>query len=515
MSSNLTRLSTQVNQDPNAGQVIAQEQATRLGHLSALDIYSEPDRIRRSSIICTIGPKSGTPEMLLKLRHAGMNVMRLNFSHGSYEFHGGLIKNLRDTFVSNPGPEVAIALDTKGPEVRTGLTATGEDIKLTKGMIIKLTSDQAYMEKGTAEVTYCDYVNLPKVVSKGSTIYVDDGLLSLTVQETGDDFVVCKVENDGLLGGKKGCNLPNIDVDLPALSEKDKSDLRWGVEQGVDMVFASFIRKGQDIKDVRACLGEKGKNIKIMAKIESHEGCRNFDEILEQVDGIMVARGDLGIEVPPEKVFLAQKMMIAKCNMAGKPVICATQMLDSMTYNPRPTRAEVGDVANAILDGADCVMLSGETAKGLYAVETVEMMGKTCIEAESAFYYRTAFDDLRATKSHFGSTSETIALAAVEASFEQKLAGIIVLTTTGSTARMVSKYRPRCPIFMVTRNAQTARQGHLSRGVLPMYYKEDHVESFQDDVDARIHWALSEAKKNNYLKAGDEVMCIQGWRGGS
>lgn len=305
---------------------------------------------------------------------------------------------------------------------------------------------------------YLDYKNITQVISPGKLIYVDDGILSFEVIEVVDDKTLrVKCLNNGNISSRKGVNLPGTDVDLPALSEKDINDLKFGVKNKVDMIFASFIRRGSDIDKIREVLGEEGKEIQIIAKVENQQGVNNFDEILEATDGVMVARGDLGIEIPAPKVFIAQKMMIAKCNIKGKPVICATQMLESMTYNPRPTRAEVSDVANAVLDGADCVMLSGETAKGNYPCEAVKMMHETCLLAEVTIPHFQIFDELRNLAPRPTETSESIAMAAVSASLELNAGAIVVLTTSGKTARLLSKYRPVCPILMVTRNATASR----------------------------------------------------------
>lgn len=275
-----------------------------------------------------------------------------------------------------------------------------------------------------------DYKNITKVIDTGKLIYVDDGIQSFQVLSIVDDKTLrVKALNNGQISSKKGVNLPGTDVDLPALSEKDIADLQFGVKNNVDMIFASFIRRAEDIKDIRKVLGQEGREIQIIAKIENQQGVNNFDEILKETDGVMVARGDLGIEIPAAKVFIAQKMMIAKCNMAGKPVICATQMLESMTNNPRPTRAEVSDVANAVLDGADCVMLSGETAKGSYPKEAVTMMHDTCLLAEVAIPYGNVFSELRGICPRPCDIVESVAMSAVSASMELNAGAILVLTT--------------------------------------------------------------------------------------
>lgn len=405
---------------------------TRVQWLANLNTeYTAKKIFRRTSIICTIGPKTNSPEKINMLRKAGCNVVRMNFSHGSYDYHQSVIDNTRKAEEELAGRPVGIALDTKGPEIRTGNTPGDEDIPISAGTEMNITTDDKYATASDNKNMYVDYKNITKVIQKGRTIYVDDGVLAFEVLEVVDDKTLrCRAINNGKISSKKGVNLPMTDVDLPPLSEKDKADLAFGVKNKVDMVFASFIRRREDIEHIREVLGEAGKDIQIIAKIENQQGVNNFDEILKVTDGVMVARGDLGIEIPPAQVFIAQKMMITKCNLAGKPVICATQMLESMTYNPRPTRAEVSDVGNAVLDGADCVMLSGETAKGNYPRESVSMMHDTCLLAETAIPYVNHFDELRSLTPRPVPTTETCAMAAVSSSLEQNAGAILVLTTS-------------------------------------------------------------------------------------
>lgn len=488
--------------------------------MSKLDIYSPPVFERRSSIICTIGPSTNSVEALGKLMDCGMNIVRLNFSHGSYEYHGSVIANTRAANAQRPDNYIGVALDTKGPEIRTGmLKDPSQDAFLEQGSTVVITTDKSKENECSNSLVYVDYERITSHVRPGNFVFIDDGLLSLEVKEVSSPTeLVCVVNNSGPLGSRKGVNLPEVDVDLPAVSEKDRRDLAWGVEQDIDMVFASFIRKPSDVEEIRAILGERGKDIAIISKIENHEGVRNFSAILAVSDGIMVARGDLGIEIPVGKVFLAQKMMIARCNIAGKPVICATQMLESMTYNPRPTRAEASDVANAVLDGSDCVMLSGETAKGKYPFEAVKMMDFICREAESALHYAPLFNELKQLTPTPLDTPETIASAAVSCANENHAAALIVLTKTGSSARLVSKYRPSCPIITVTRNLHTARLSHLYRGCYPCYVTDnemDHATVWQGDVDHRIMQGILFGLRRKLLHANDMLVVIQGWRQGS
>jgi pyruvate kinase len=492
-------------------------QMTTLEHRCNLNVNDEARDKRLTGIICTIGPNTRSVEMLTKLRISGMNIVRMNFSHGTHEYHQSVIDNTRESCRKHPLPSpTAIALDTKGPEIRTGLIEGGGEVTLEEGQDITITTDIAMREKCGKSLIYVDYENIVKVIKPGKLIYIDDGLLSIEVVEINGKEIKGKVINRGILSSQKGVNLPLVPVDLPALSEKDKKDLQFGVENGVDMVFASFIRHSDDIKEIRKVLGEKGRNIKIIAKVENHQGVENFLDILKETDGVMVARGDLGIEIPPEKVFLAQKFMIANCNRVGKPVICATQMLESMTLNPRPTRAEVSDVANAVMDGADCVMLSGETAKGKYPIEAVQMMAKICCEAESAINYASQFNQISLLTPKPMDTVETIAASTARAAFELGAAAIIVLSTTGTTARLIAKYKPPVPILMITRRAETSRLAHLYRAVLPLHYASPRgsTDQWQKDVDARIEWGISKAKEMDMLSSGGVIIAVTGWSNG-
>ncbi|KAK4130600.1 PK-domain-containing protein [Trichocladium antarcticum] len=488
--------------------------------LAQLDTAYQPERnLRRTSIICTIGPKTNSVEAINKLREAGLNVVRMNFSHGSYEYHQTVIDNTREAERVQQGRHVAIALDTKGPEIRTGNTVGDVDIPIEAGTVMNITTDEQYSAACDINNMYVDYKNITKVIQPGRIIYVDDGVLGFDVLEIVDEQTIrVQARNNGNISSRKGVNLPNTDVDLPSLSEKDKNDLRFGVVNNIDIVFASFIRKGQDIRDIREVLGPHGRHIQIVAKIENRQGLNNFEDILAETDGVMVARGDLGIEIPAAEVFAAQKKIIAMCNIAGKPVICATQMLESMIKNPRPTRAEISDVGNAVTDGADCVMLSGETAKGDYPNEAVREMSETCLKAENTIAYVSHFEELCSLVNRPVSILESCSMAAVRASLDLNAAAMIVLSTSGESARMISKYRPVCPIIMISRSPSASRYAHLYRGVYPFLFPEAKPDftqvNWQEDVDRRIKWGLKHAINLGILKQNETVVVVQGWKGG-
>ncbi|KAK0070292.1 pyruvate kinase PKM [Biomphalaria pfeifferi] len=502
---------------PKDQQLLSFVTSSFLERNALLNIDSVPAVVRQTHIICTIGPASREVDMLSKLMDVGMNICRLNFSHGSYDYHAGTVQNIREAASRRPkGSVIAIALDTKGPEIRTGVLEGGAtaEVNLDTGSSLTVTVNDSFREKCSAQTLWVDYKKMIQVLSVGNLIYVDDGLISLKVTEKGSDYLKCIVVNGGKLGSKKGCNLPNTPIDLPAVSGKDKQDLLFGLDQNVDMVFASFIQDGNGIREIRQVLGEKGRHIKIIAKIESFEGIRNFPDILKECDGVMVARGDMGIEIPPEKVFIAQKYLISACNMFGKPVICATQMLESMTNKPRATRAESNDVANAVLDGADCVMLSGESAKGLYPIEAVMHMSSVCLEAESVFHSRHMFGELRRVNIPSVDPTHSLAISTVAASYTCMAVAIIVITESGRAAHLVSRYKPRCPIVMVTHNESIAKQSLLYRGVNPIYVPSTD-NNWQNDMNVLVQEALGFCHLKELNKHNEPILLLIGLVNGS
>lgn len=434
--------------------------------------------MRKTKIVATLGPATNEVDMIKKLIEAGLNAARFNFSHGSYEEHGQRM----DNFIKareEMHAYVPMILDTKGPEIRTGDFADGA-INVEAGQKFTITTDDILGDVTKVSVTYKD---ITKDVNIGSTILIDDGLIELKVNEINGSNIHCTVMNGGEIGSKKGVNVPDVHINLPALTQKDIDDIKFGIKKGVDYIAASFIRSASDVLEIRRVLEENGgSDIKIISKIESRDGVDNIDEILEVSDGVMVARGDLGVEIPFEEVPIIQKMLIKKCREKSKTVITATQMLDSMTKNPRPTRAEVSDVANAIYDRTDAVMLSGESAKGKYPVETIMAMDKIAREVESSFDYIKKFDEAGTVR--LSNIANAVSHSACTTAHDLGAKLIAVVSMSGRAARMVAKYRPACPILACTPNERTLRQMNLIWGAIPMpvTYRTDNFHQLFEDV---------------------------------
>ncbi len=454
--------------------------------------------MRKTKIVCTIGPASESLENIKKLIMAGMNVARLNFSHGDFDEHGNRINVIRQACLEL-GKTVAILLDTKGPEIRTGKLAV-EPIELVQDEYITLTTEEILGDKNRISITYAD---LPGDVQAGSTILIDDGLIGLTVVEVQGTEIKCLIVNGGTIKSKKGVNVPGVRISLPGITEKDANDIIFGIGQDIDFIAASFVRKASDVLEIRELLERHNAgHINIISKIENQEGVDNLDEILAVSDGLMVARGDLGTEIPAEDVPLVQKMMIEKSNWAGKPVITATQMLDSMQRNPRPTRAEASDVANAIFDGTDAIMLSGETAAGKYPVESVLTMSRIAEKAESALNYRELF--LKQSTVQETTITEAISQAVAISALDLNAKAIISSTETGHTARVVSKYRPEAPIIAVTTEDRTMRRLTLTWGVTPVKGK------LASTTDEMFDYAVQGGIDSGIVNEGDLVVITAG-----
>ena len=456
---------------------------------------------KRTKIVCTMGPATESDEVLRELIKNGMNVARFNFSHGSHAYHRQNIERVR-SISEELGIPVAIMLDTKGPEVRTGLLEGGQKVTVNTGDKIVVTAQPTTEDwHGNAGHISLDYLNLPKEVEKGSIILIDDGLVGLEVDHVEGNDMHCVVTNGGEIGEKKGVNVPNVEIGLPSVTEQDIADIMFGCELGIDAIAASFIRNAQAVDEIRKLCADNGlRNVYIFPKIESALGVKNFDEILAASDGCMVARGDLGVEIPAQEVPHIQKIIIKKCAQSYKPVITATQMLDSMIRNPRPTRAEVNDVANAIYDGTDCVMLSGETAAGKYPVEAVKMMASICRETEKYLPERREYHD----RGGMRNVNSAIGLAAAEVAERVNAKCIICPTHSGRTSRLISNFRPRIPIVAMSPSNHAIRKTCFQWGV------DAYKTTEQGSLSATCYNALTVAKENGVVDTGDLVVVTAG-----
>ena len=455
--------------------------------------------MKKTKIVCTIGPASESVDYLVKMIEAGMNVARLNFSHGDFEEHGARIENIREASRIT-GKMVALLLDTKGPEIRTHNMKDGK-VVFSTGDVVRVAMNEV---EGTREKFSVSYAELINDVHPGSHILLDDGLIDLLVTDIDMDNqeIVTAVQNAGTLKNKKGVNVPGVSVNLPGITDKDAADIRFGLSQDIDFIAASFVRRATDVLEITQILEEENMtHVKIIPKIENQEGVDNIDEILKVSDGLMVARGDLGVEIPTEEVPIVQKSLIQKCNALGKPVITATQMLDSMQNNPRPTRAEASDVANAIFDGTDAIMLSGETAAGDYPIEAVQTMARIAVRTEEALVNQDSFT-LKAYDQ--GDMTEAIGQSVGHTARNLNIDTIVAATESGHTAQMISKYRPKSTIVAVTFSERTMRGLALSWGVYPT------VSEKPESTDDMFDLATNIAQEKGYAKEGDLIIITAG-----
>ena len=454
--------------------------------------------MKKTKIICTMGPNTENPEILKALIREGMDIARFNFSHGSHEEHKAkldLLKKIREEM----NIPVAAMLDTRGPEIRTGLLTDGRPVELTEGGEYTLTTKEL---TGNSSIGYINYSGLAEDVAPGDCLLIDDGLIRLTVIEKNETDIRCRIDNGGTLGEHKGVNAPGVEIRLPDLTDQDKEDIAFGIDQDMDFIAASFVRSADCIRSIRKILNAFGSRMKIIAKIENQQGVDHNDEIISEADGIMVARGDMGVEIAPEQVPYIQKEIIRKCNECCKPVITATQMLDSMIRNPRPTRAEVGDVANAIYDGTDAIMLSGETAMGKYPVEAVRMMADIAKSTESHLS-QDLYQQRHLTKNKSNVTN-MVCYSSVSVATTIKARAILAPTMSGFTARMLSKWRPEVEVIGLTPNEKVLRQMQLYWGVRPLKVK------WQNSTDDLIRLCLKQTESVLPLKKGDHVVITAG-----
>jgi pyruvate kinase len=470
------------------------------GDLSAAALAEEVvERVRRAKIVCTIGPACDSEEMIRDLMRAGMDVARLNFSHGTHAEHARRIRRLRSA-ARHLKRTVCILQDLQGPKIRTGRFKDRKAIQLKTGALVTITPRTV---EGTVSLISTDFAGLAREVESGSRVLLSDGRIELRVLSIHGADVECEVINGGMLGEHQGINLPGAAIALPVLTEKDKRDLEFGLKQGVDVIALSFVRSADDIRTAKALMREFGKSVPIISKLEKPQAIERLEEILEVTNGVMIARGDLGVELPPERVPIIQKLVIQRADVWRRPVITATQMLESMTENPRPTRAEASDVANAIFDGSDAVMLSGETATGKYPRETVAMMVRIIVEAEASMA-RLPPAPRRRREDHQYTVAETICESIAHAAEDLPMGAIAVFTESGNTARMLSKHRPKVCIYAFSRKPEVCNRMNCLWGVHPVYKQE------WESAEEMLRTAEEELLPKGLLRAGDVLGLVAG-----
>ncbi|KAH8283511.1 hypothetical protein KR018_004634, partial [Drosophila ironensis] len=496
---------------------ILSEGSSQLNHICELELANQAAHYRLVSLIVTISHSSRNVETIQNMILKGANIFRLNFSHESHDMHSKtveLIHEALDRIHSETGQlrTVAIAADTRGPQIRTGLI--DGDVFLRSGDNIRLSINRDLYDKGNKEAVYVDYANIINLTKTGDRLFIDDGKLLLHIMEVGVDGLLCEVIQGGQLNNNCNVILPEIEIDLPSVSEKDMYDIQFSMKLNIDFLFASAVRSAKNVKELRSVLGEKGKHIRIIAKIDSKIALSRLTEIMRAADGLLLSRADLGTQIPPEKLFITQKSILGQCNKAGKPIIVASHILETMRAQLNPTRAECFDLGNAIIDGADCIMLSSEVAIGPYPNEVVAACDTLCREAEKVMWFRDLFSDLVSEVRGELDAAHSLAIAAVETARRTNATLIVVLTTSGRSASLISKFRPRCPILALTRCERTARWVYIHRGIMPVLYTPEPDTDFASDVDARVQFALTCAKKAEMINDGDPIVIVSAWKDG-
>ncbi|KAF5297105.1 hypothetical protein FQA39_LY02685 [Lamprigera yunnana] len=497
------------------------EEICGLDHFSLLDVYQPVQPIALTGIICTIGPASRSIEVLESMIEAGMTIARLNLANETHEYHAETIENIKTAVVNYSyrigiPHSVAIAVDTRGPEIRIGtVDRTGaEQVQLKKGDTIKLTIDQDYLFKGSNKIIYIDYPQIIKYVIRGTRVYLNSGSIALICSGVASTYINCVIEIAGILPCFADVRVPGVALDLPDVSHQDKLDLLFALKHDVKIVFVTYVRNAIGPLRMRDLLGRKGQDIVLVSKIEDLQAVKHFTEIMNASDAIMIIRELLGLEVPPEKMFLIQKSIGAKCIVAGKPVICATRPMEYMMERDKPSRLEIADVANAIVDGMDCVLLTDETERGENPVSSITNMIVICKEAEKVVWQKRLMLTLRDKVHTPMNTEEGVAISAIEAVEKCNAAAIVVLTTNGKSARLISKYRPQCPVVAITRNVSVIPLLLLYRSVLPLYFKGAEDDDWVTDVDVQINYGVKYGVSRGFIKASDMIIAVTTWKRG-
>lgn len=503
-------------------QVPAANASTQLDHILKLDINKAPACQRLTGIIATIGDATMDVDILFKMIAAGMNIALLNLAYGNMEKHGETIKMLREAarmYSEKIGRicPLAIAIRLVGRKIRTGVISDtyGDTVELKTSEVVRLTCDETYRERCSPYTVFVDFMNFGNQLSKGDLVLLDNESIMLKVEVISATTVTCKVERGGILGSYKDVYVPYVIFDMANYTEHDKADIELAIKHQVDIIIAPFVHFAAAVTELRELLGPKGKKIAIISEIQTIGGFKNFDDILSVTDGIMISRQELGTDIQPKKIVVAQKNMIARANKANKPISINAQVLSSMRFKDRPLRAELLDISNSILDGADCLVLSAETAIGLYPIEAVTTLANVCKEAEACLWTRQIFSNFVDSTPMPCDQLTATAIASVLAAHRTMSAAIIVVTTSGQSAEIVAKYRPRCPTVAVTRYYHVARHLHMYKGIIPLIFEDSPDPDWQVDLEQRVNFGIRFAMEQGFVRVGDPIVIVSGWKHGS